>query len=218
MSAVGPAHRAQEQDHAGRTAHNSPTEVGSIRCHLTRGSLFIPLGLSGPLAQTPESSSAPSAPGPASGAAYGSSPGGKLGHRPPRLIPHFSSPAPVALAGLLATLPQPNVLLLLLAPSLPLSSPLMHTATAAVHGSDRAHPAQQITAFAGCQLTKSSCEMHATCSHLHHLAALCSPPPGPAAPLAFTDRVGVLVLEFSRCFSERCDSVCVLFRSGKRGY
>lgn len=114
MSAVGPAHRAQEQDHASRTAHNSPTEIGSIRCHLTRGSLFIPLGLSGPLAQTPESNSAPSAPGPASGAAYGSSPGGKLGHRPPRLIPHFSSPAPVALAGLLATLPQPNVLLLLL--------------------------------------------------------------------------------------------------------
>lgn len=45
MSAVGPAHRAQEQDHTGRTAHNSLIEVGSIRCHLNRGSLFIPLGL-----------------------------------------------------------------------------------------------------------------------------------------------------------------------------
>lgn len=106
VSAVGPAHRAQEQDHTGRTAHNSLMEVGSIRCHLNRGSLFIPLGLNRPLAQMPESSWATSAPGPASGAARASSPGGKPGHHPPLLIPHFSSTTPVALAGLCVALPQ----------------------------------------------------------------------------------------------------------------
>lgn len=42
-----------------------------------------------------------------------------------------------------------------------------------------AHPAQQITAFAGCQLTETSCKMQTLCSHLNHLAAFHAPLPSP---------------------------------------
>lgn len=181
MSAVGPAHRAQEQDHTGRAAHNSLMEVGSIRCHLNRGSLFIPLGLNRstrsdasqveqrqPLVQPVAPRTLPV----------------QEGNWGTILCSSLTSLRPLLLLWLVSALLCHSLAANRPPRSLPLSSNTYGDCSCPQFSP--AHPEQQITAFAGCQLTETSCKMQALCSHLNHLAAFHSPLPSPPVPLVFT--------------------------------
>lgn len=94
----------------------------------------------------------------------GSGPPSSSSHPSPRCSPT----APVALAGLSALLcPSPTSSSL--SPS-PLSFPTNTYDDCSCPWFSPALLQQQIKACAGCQLTKTSCRMHAPCTHLHHLA------------------------------------------------